>query len=192
MVYALWDGSALIEPPHLMAALAVQTYCEASSRYVFGEKLGNPIADTILASLRNAFPDGLTRTEIRDLFDRNAPPGAITTALQDIQSLGRATMTRRQPNGRGVLSKSGATANDLRRSNPLFCRKRKMKQYQRFNYFKSYMSFLSMLLLMRSTTCWPGYGCYMDGRQRGRPRLAARLKQKSTIDKNDIYDLIPN
>lgn len=101
MVYALWDGSTLIEPPHLMAALAVQNYCETSARYVFGEKLGNPIADTILTALRNAFPDGLTRTEIRDLFDRNAPPGAIATALQDLQSIGRATMTRRQANGRG-------------------------------------------------------------------------------------------
>ena len=101
MVYALWDGSALIEPPHLMAALAVQTYCEVSARYVFGEKLGNPTADTILAALRNAFPDGLTRTEIRDLLDRNAPPGAIAIALQEIQSLGRASMIRRQTNNHG-------------------------------------------------------------------------------------------
>jgi hypothetical protein len=101
MVYALWDGSALMEPPHLMAALAVQTYCEASARYVFGDKIGNPIADTILAALRNAYPEGITRTEIHALFVRNAPAGSIATALQDLQSLGRATMTRRQVNGRG-------------------------------------------------------------------------------------------
>ncbi len=101
MVYALWDGSALLEPLHLMAALAVQNYCEASARYVFGEKVGNPIADTILTALRNAYPEGLARTEIRDLFDRNAPAGAVATALQELQSLGLAMMSRRQPNGRG-------------------------------------------------------------------------------------------
>ena len=101
MVYALWDGSALIEPPHLMAALAVQTYCEASSRYVFGEKVGNPIADAILGALRNAYPEGLTRTEIHALFGRNAPAGLISTALQELQSLGLAEVARRQTNGRG-------------------------------------------------------------------------------------------
>jgi hypothetical protein len=101
MTYALWDGSALIEPAHLMAALAVQNYCEASARYVFGDKVGNPIADTILAALRNACPEGLTRTEIHALLARNAQAGVITTALQDLQSLGRATMSRRQINARG-------------------------------------------------------------------------------------------
>jgi hypothetical protein len=101
MVYALWDGSALIEPEHLMAAMAVQDYWEASVRYVFGEKVGNSIADTILSALRNAYPEGLTRTEIHGLFDRHASAGTITTALQELQSLGRAAMTRRAPNGRG-------------------------------------------------------------------------------------------
>jgi hypothetical protein len=98
LVYALWDGSASIEAAHLMAATAVQDYCEASVRYVFGEKIGNSVADTILAALKNAFPEGLTRTEIRDLFARNAEAGAVATALQELQSLGRTTMTRRLNN----------------------------------------------------------------------------------------------
>jgi hypothetical protein len=101
MVYALWDGSALIKPAHLMAAMAVQDYCEASVHYVFGEKIGNSIADTILAALKDAYPEGLTRTEIHKLFNRNESAGSITTALQDLQCLGRAIMTKRPASGRG-------------------------------------------------------------------------------------------
>jgi hypothetical protein len=101
LVYALFDGSALIEPAHLMAAIAVQDYCEASIQYVFGKKLGNSIADTILAALEGVYPEGLTRTEIHKLFNRNESAGSITTALQDLQSLNRATTTKRAPNGRG-------------------------------------------------------------------------------------------
>ena len=56
--------------------------------------------DTILAALTNAYPEGLTRTEIRDLFARNAEAGAVATALQELQSLGRVMMSRRV-NGRG-------------------------------------------------------------------------------------------
>jgi hypothetical protein len=101
LVYALWDGSASIEPAHLMAAIAVQKYCEESIRYVFGKKLGNSVADTILAALESAYPEGLTRTEIHGVFGRNESAGSITTALQDLMSLGRAAMTRRAPIGRG-------------------------------------------------------------------------------------------
>jgi len=100
LVYALWDGSSSIELDHLIAATAVQNYCEASVRYVFGAKIGNSVADTILAALTNAYPEGLTRTEIRDLFARNAEAGAVATALQELQSLGRVMMSRRV-NGRG-------------------------------------------------------------------------------------------
>jgi hypothetical protein len=100
LVYALFDGSASIELDHLIAARAVQSYCAESIRYVFGEKIGSSNADAILAALGNAYPEGLTRTEIRDLFSRNAEAGVIATALQELQSLGRVTMSRRV-NGRG-------------------------------------------------------------------------------------------
>jgi hypothetical protein len=101
MTYALWDGSASIDQDHLMAAAAVWDYADASVRYVFGEKVGNPVADSILAALRNAYPEGLTRTDISNLFARNVEAGAIATALQELQGLGLATVSRRAPNGRG-------------------------------------------------------------------------------------------
>jgi hypothetical protein len=54
LIYAVLDGSdGVIKLPHLKAALALWRYYEASVLYVFGDSLGDPIADTILAALRN-------------------------------------------------------------------------------------------------------------------------------------------
>jgi hypothetical protein len=69
-LYALLDGEQFIRRPHLLAALAVWDYCEASARHIFGDALGDPVADEILNLLRAA-PRGRTRTEIRDHFARN-------------------------------------------------------------------------------------------------------------------------
>jgi hypothetical protein len=53
-----------------------------SIEYLFGDMLGYPDADTILAALRNA-PAGLTRTEIStNVFRHNAPANRITRALE--------------------------------------------------------------------------------------------------------------
>ncbi len=49
IIYALCDGSSVIQPEHLTAAMAVVDYNRASIEYVFGDALGDPIADTILA-----------------------------------------------------------------------------------------------------------------------------------------------
>ncbi len=68
--YALLDRSPLIRPEHLRAALAVSEYCQRSVSYIFGESTGNPIADEILALLRQA-PEGVTRTQIRDYLGRH-------------------------------------------------------------------------------------------------------------------------
>jgi hypothetical protein len=61
--------------------LAVWQYCFASARALFGDRLGHPIADEILAALRRVWPESLTRTEISGLFHRNRPASEITQAL---------------------------------------------------------------------------------------------------------------
>ena len=71
MIYALLDGTHYIEPAHLRAGLAFWRYCEASAKYIFGDALGDPIADEILRALRRLAPDGMTRSEISNLFGRN-------------------------------------------------------------------------------------------------------------------------
>ncbi len=69
-VYALLDCSEMIRADHLAAALALWEYCERSTRYVFGDALGDEVADEILGALRRN-PEGLTRTVIRDMFNRH-------------------------------------------------------------------------------------------------------------------------
>ena len=80
LLYALLDRSALIRAPHLLAALALWDYCERSVYFVFGDSLGDPIADDLLRLLRGC-PKGLTRTEIRDYFQRHASTERIGRAL---------------------------------------------------------------------------------------------------------------
>jgi hypothetical protein len=81
LVYALLDGSAQICRQHLDAALEVWRYCDESARFIFGDRLGNPIADTILEALRKT-PGGITRGEISaGLFGRNKTSAQLTTAF---------------------------------------------------------------------------------------------------------------
>jgi hypothetical protein len=78
-IYAAIDGVTLIEVPHIKAALAVWQYCEASARYIFGDRTGDPVADRILSTLQEK--GSLDRTAIRDLFGRNMPTPRIERAL---------------------------------------------------------------------------------------------------------------
>jgi hypothetical protein len=100
-IYALLDGSPIINVQHLRAALAVWRYVEESVRFIFGSALGNPIADRLLDALR-AGSTGLTRTEIRDVFKRHAQESDITEALALLHSHGLARCTTTPTNGRPV------------------------------------------------------------------------------------------
>ena len=72
MIYAALDGSTGdIRIEHLRAALAVWDYCERSARWVFGGRLGDPVAEDILEALFEAGDQGMTRSQIRDLFGRH-------------------------------------------------------------------------------------------------------------------------
>jgi hypothetical protein len=80
-LYAVLDQSTEITRDHLKAALAVWEYAEASTAFIFGDRLGDPDADAILAALR-ASPLGLSRTEISGLFMRNRSANQIQRALE--------------------------------------------------------------------------------------------------------------
>ncbi len=99
LIYALLDCSEVIRPAHMLAALAVWDYCEASARYIFGDSLGHPDADRILAELRTT-PEGLTRTEIRDLFKRHRSETAINSALDCLEEYRLARRLRSPTEGR--------------------------------------------------------------------------------------------
>jgi hypothetical protein len=97
-VYALLDQSPVIRPAHLEAALAVWAYCEASVLYLFGGRLGNPIADALLDALRHS--GRRSRTQIRDLFGRTTSADQIQEALSMLDRAGLAQRGSRETGGR--------------------------------------------------------------------------------------------
>lgn len=98
LIYALADCSEVILRVHLEAALEVWRYCAESASYIFGERLGDPLADEILTALRTQGP--LDRTQISDHFKRHKTSAQIETALQLLADLGRATCEFEDTDGR--------------------------------------------------------------------------------------------
>lgn len=94
LIFALLDGRTEIGTDHLRAALAVWEYAEASAGYIWGDALGDPVADEILRALRQAGDDGMSRTDIRDLFGRHRGADQIGRALRVLaeRSLARQVM----------------------------------------------------------------------------------------------------
>jgi hypothetical protein len=99
LIYALLDGVDKIDLPHLEAALAVWEYCEQSALHIFGNAIGDPVADDILRALQAA-SDGMTRTAISDLFGRHQSSNKIGAALQLLATKGRVRSETRQTSGR--------------------------------------------------------------------------------------------
>ena len=89
LVYALLDQNQQIDVVHIDAALAVWNFCVASARYIFGDLVGDPVADTILRALRGAGADGLSRTDLINLFGRNLSANKIDAALIKLLSVGK-------------------------------------------------------------------------------------------------------
>ncbi len=98
-IYALLDRSSVVRVEHLRAALAFWRYCEESARYIFGDSLGDPIADELLQVLRER-PDGMTRWEITGHFGRNKPSSALVGALGSLLESGLARSEKEASGGR--------------------------------------------------------------------------------------------
>lgn len=90
LIYALLDRKDQIEIDHLRAALAFWEYAEASAVHIFGDALGDPVADEIYRALKQAGDTGMSRTAIRDLFVRHQSGARISAALALLAANGRA------------------------------------------------------------------------------------------------------
>jgi Protein of unknown function (DUF3987) len=101
LIFALLDKKTFIDVVHLKAAISLWTYAEQSAIRIFGDSLGDPIADEILRALRQS-PSGMTRTAISNLFSRNARADQISVALAGLLSAGRAKFEVKQSGGRPV------------------------------------------------------------------------------------------
>jgi hypothetical protein len=88
------------------AATAIEEFSRKSVEYVFGDMLGDQVADTILDAVRAAGSRGLTRTEINNLFFRNVAASQIARALGELARRGLASQ-RKDGSGPADPPKSG-------------------------------------------------------------------------------------
>ena len=100
-IYALLDKSRMILPYHLRAAHALWKYSERSAAYIFGSGLGDRVADTILAALKDAGPEGMTNSEISTLLGRNVPLPRLNRAFSMLVAGGRVTSAKDSSEGKG-------------------------------------------------------------------------------------------
>jgi hypothetical protein len=89
LIYALLDNTEQVDLPHLGAALAVWAFCEDSAAQIWGDMIGDDVADAILAALKTAGLAGLGRTEMSNLFSRHVPSARITMVLETLQRAGK-------------------------------------------------------------------------------------------------------
>jgi hypothetical protein len=99
MLYALLDCSQVIRVEHLKAALALWDYAATSAEWIFGNALGDPVADAILQALLTR-PEGMTRSEVSGSLNRNQSAIRIDQALQSLVSQGLAFPTPQKTGGR--------------------------------------------------------------------------------------------
>lgn len=100
LLYALLDGSSIIELQHLRAAEAFWNYAHASAQHVFGSTLGDDVADRVLEELRAVYPEGLDRAQLRDLFSRHINATRMTAAVEHLVLRGLASTERLKTDGR--------------------------------------------------------------------------------------------
>jgi len=99
LLYALADCCREIRIEHLRAALAVWDYCLASARFIFGDALGDPLADELLRRLRQAGEVGMDREELRNALGRHKRSDEIGRALGVLAEHGLAWSERRAETG---------------------------------------------------------------------------------------------
>lgn len=89
LIYALLDGSPVINAAHLRAAFAVCDYALRSAEHCFGGLSGD--ARAILSALTIRHPGELTRTEItREIFNGHKTADALDGALRELETGGHA------------------------------------------------------------------------------------------------------
>ena len=98
VLYAILDCSTVITAPHLLAALAFWRYAEQSAAWVFGDAVGDEVADAIMEATRAK--GELSRTDIRDLFARHVNHARIEQALVFLVNAGRLEYSSEPTGGR--------------------------------------------------------------------------------------------
>ena len=83
-LYALLDNSLVVKKVHLEAALALWRYCFDSARFIFGNSPSDANANRIISALEDAGDEGLTGTQISNLFGRNLSAEQLRNTLDSL------------------------------------------------------------------------------------------------------------
>jgi hypothetical protein len=116
-IFCLADRVQVIEPCHLRAAKALWDASVRCASFIFGDSLGDPVAEKILGALREVSPAGLTRTELHAVLQRHVSTIRIKQALAVLISGGVALETREVTAGGRLAWKYYALANSANSAN---------------------------------------------------------------------------
>jgi hypothetical protein len=103
LLYALGYGAARIEREHLESALALWSYAERSVRRIFGDLIGDPVADSLIRALRVAGAAGLVRSELWEVLGRNGSAARMDAALDTLRRLRLALARTERTGGRPAI-----------------------------------------------------------------------------------------
>jgi hypothetical protein len=96
LIYAVLDQSDVIDVAHLNAALAVCDFSQVSARWLFSERTGNRLANTIFWALART-PEGMSRERIiDDVCYRNTTKTQLNQALEALAKNNMARMELRK------------------------------------------------------------------------------------------------
>jgi hypothetical protein len=100
VLYALLDEAPAIEVVHIEAARAVWDYCAHSIRVIFGDKVGDEVADRILELAEAAGDVGVGFDEIQQHFSRHLTARRRDVAVQLLSDQGRIVVRQEGTAGR--------------------------------------------------------------------------------------------
>ncbi|MEC4890630.1 MAG: hypothetical protein RI101_11265 [Nitrospira sp.] len=106
-LYAVLDGCSVIDRIHLKAALALWQHGEASTRMIFGDSLGDPVADTMFKAIR--VNGERTDSDLSDLFKRHKTAAELERAKGVLIQAGLAHPVTIETEGRSrIVWRAGA------------------------------------------------------------------------------------
>ena len=91
MIYALLDGQDRVNASHLEAALTFWSYCQASALFIFGEHEVDPVAEKIIAALKEG---PKSTTELYQALGNNLTSDRMKTALEELTRDGRVRLDK--------------------------------------------------------------------------------------------------
>ena len=99
LAYALADGCNRIDVPHQDAAADLWQYCRTSAEVIFGNRSGDRDYDRLVEALLRAAEDGLTRTDIVNLYGRHLAASRIDDLCARLIEDGQAEETKEASTG---------------------------------------------------------------------------------------------